>query len=375
MTESEKICNEIGVKFFCKDYVYQGLKYRDAKNNKIELCDGLFEYSEAYMALQIKERSKNTQGKSEEDWLKDVVYGVAAKQIINTINGIRSVKIEVRDLYQQRVQLHENYSIYPVIIFDNNKIQNYSKVIEVEGLKINVFRIDDYEKMMNSVSHPFDIFYYLSQRVNYISDSLPSLIISDLDNFQAIANIDGEDDFADFIMCMKYKGDFSFKVDALKILSIIEKFRKKQAKVNPHYKEILNVLQKIEPSHASRFMERFNYAWKVSHENKFDITKAMQIIVDNKKIDIIFCSIGTTPLCNVNHYEIICDAKQLQHKSDCVVLISFIGVENNECLIDWAYYEKKYVPDDKMFDCYEKLGMYNGTITREIFEQMCKGIN
>ena len=101
MTESEKLCNEIGAKFFCKDYVYQGLKYRDEKNNKLELCDGLFEYSEMYMALQIKERSKETNGKTEESWLSDVVYGVAVNQILNTIKGIKNIEIEVRDLFQQ----------------------------------------------------------------------------------------------------------------------------------------------------------------------------------------------------------------------------------------------------------------------------------
>ena len=67
MTKSERICNEIGVKFFCKDFDYQNLKYWDDKNNKIELCDGLFEYGKNYIALQIKERAKETHGKTEKD--------------------------------------------------------------------------------------------------------------------------------------------------------------------------------------------------------------------------------------------------------------------------------------------------------------------
>lgn len=375
MTESEKLCNEIGAKFFCKDYVYQGLKYRDEKNNKLELCDGLFEYSEMYMALQIKERSKETNGKTEESWLSDVVYGVAVNQILNTIKGIKNIEIEVRDLFQQRVLLHKDYSIYPVIVFKNNKIKEYEKVINVDGVKINIFSMNDYEKMMNAILHPFDIFYYLTQRANYITTSLPSIVISDINNIQAIANIGGEEDFANIIMYTKYKGDFSFKENALRILSIIENFRKKQSKVNPEYKNILNILQKIEPNCATGFMERFYYARIKAIEDKFDITKAIQLLIDDKKTDIVFCSIGKVPFKNPKNYEIICDAKQLQHKSDNMVLISFIGIDSDKFLIDWIYYEKQYEEDKEAYMCYDKLGLYDGRITRELFDEMCSNID
>lgn len=56
MTESERICNKIGEKFFSKDYVYENLKYINDANNKVELCDALFESSNMYLAIQIKER-------------------------------------------------------------------------------------------------------------------------------------------------------------------------------------------------------------------------------------------------------------------------------------------------------------------------------
>ena len=111
VTESERICNEIGVKFFCKDFVYQNLKYKDDKNNRIELCDGLFEYCENYIALQIKERAKESHGKKEEDWLKEIVYGKAVEQILKTINAIRERKITVKDMYQQNVDINQKYFI------------------------------------------------------------------------------------------------------------------------------------------------------------------------------------------------------------------------------------------------------------------------
>ena len=73
MTRSEQICNEIGAKFFCKEFVYENLKYYNATNNKVELCDALFEYASIYVPLQIKERSKVKGNKTEETWLRDIV--------------------------------------------------------------------------------------------------------------------------------------------------------------------------------------------------------------------------------------------------------------------------------------------------------------
>lgn len=98
MTQSERICNEIGSRFLCKDFVYENLKYYNDKNNKIELCDGLFKYCGTYIALQIKERDKSKTTKTNEEWLNEVVYGDAVSQIIKTING-HSFRINQRNKY------------------------------------------------------------------------------------------------------------------------------------------------------------------------------------------------------------------------------------------------------------------------------------
>ena len=78
---------------------------------------------------------------------------------------------------------------------------------------------------------------------------------------------------------------------------------------------------------------------------------------------------------NPKIYEIICDAKQLQHKSDNMVLISFIGIDSDKFLIDWIYYEKQYEEDKEAYMCYDKLGLYDGRITRELFDEMCSNID
>lgn len=101
MTRSEQICNEIGSKFFCKDFVYKNLKYYNDSNNRVELCDALFEYGGMYLALQIKERATIKGNKSTKDWLREVVYGQAVEQIKITIDAINDKHIQVNDVDKQ----------------------------------------------------------------------------------------------------------------------------------------------------------------------------------------------------------------------------------------------------------------------------------
>lgn len=372
MTESEKICNDIGAKFFCKDFVYQNLKYRDSKNNKIELCDGLFEYCKSYVALQVKERSKDTYGKSEESWLEDVVYDTAVKQILKTIDGIKNNKIIVRDMYQQKVELHKEYSVYPVIIFDNKKIDEYKMIVEINDQKINVFKLDDYEQMMNVLIHPFDILNYLQERTRMLKSSLPNFVFGENGDLSIFAHINSEKDFSAFFLNYVYEGDINKQNAALKLLNIIDKFRKTQSKVNNNYKKLLHILQMIEPKCAEAFMERFDYAMNKARENKFDITKTIQLIYENKKSEITFCSVGNQPI-KKSCYEVICYAKQLQHSSDIVILIAFT-CNNEDILIDWFYYDKDIIPDEKIKAMFDNLGMYNGTIDKNTFVKLCSNI-
>ena len=53
----------------------------------------------------------------------------------------------------------------------------------------------------------------------------------------------------------------------------------------------------------------------------------------------------------------ICDAKQQQQKADVILLISFIGSLDNNCQIDWIYYEKPFVEDPELLNEYIKNGI------------------
>lgn len=170
MNRSESICNELGAKFFCKDFVYENLKYYNSSNKKVELCDALFEYASIYVPLQIKERSKNKGAKSEESWLEEVVYGEAVKQVQATVNAIKNNDIVVNDLYHQPVQINKNNLIFPIIVFDNPLINEYQRIIinEAHSLAIHI---------RNLIAHRYEtnlgIFY---KKYKIISKSFDYLI-------------------------------------------------------------------------------------------------------------------------------------------------------------------------------------------------------
>lgn len=143
---------------------------------------------------------------------------------------------------------------------------------------------------------------------------------------------------------------------------------KKQA-FETAYKESQSL---VEPKIASDFMARFDYAWACACQNKFDYTKAIQVRLDGKSTSIVFFSIGRRELSSKDYYQILCDAKQQQHKADAVLLIVFIGNENGQCRNDWVYFEKEYVADDKVLKFYEEIGMFNGLMDFDIYEQLCE---
>lgn len=374
MTNSERICNEIGSKFFCKDFVYEDLKYYNETNNKVELCDALFEHGGMYLVLQIKERSQNKGKRSTEDWLSEVVYKQAVEQLITTIDAIKNKQIQVHDLYHQKVDIHNNNLIFPLIVFDNSEVISYKRSVNCNSTIIHVLSMVDYQSMMEVLVLPYDIFYYLQERSQWITDSggLPHIVVGENENISIIANIKTEKDFANFFKSYTYDGDATNRDNALKILAIIGSFRERQVKKSAQYKTILRLLQLIAPKDATGFMERFDYAWNASCNNRFDYSKAVQLVVDGKKTSIVFFSLGTSPFANKRFYEILCDAKLLQHKANSVLLICFIGDNTKRCQIDWFYYEREYVEEPSILEFYNEVGMFSGGVNREIFEDMCK---
>lgn len=359
MTRSEQICNDLGAKFFCKDYVFENLNYFNDHGNKVELCDGLFAFGDFYVAIQIKERVENN-GRSDENWLKKVVYEKAVNQVVETVKTIKTVQLKVNDKYHQSVDLNRSNIIFPIVVFENDSITDYTKTIQVNDVRINVFSLSDYRVMLETLMHPYDIVCYLEERfcwINKCNGHLPFFVLGEGEKTTIISRIKNEKDFSNFFSQYIYDGDKKARDDSLRILAIINSFREKQIKKCPDYKCILNLLQLIRPQMASAFIDRFKYSWDSACKNIFDYSKAIQLIVDNKKTSIVFCSVGTSPFEDKGIYTMICDAKQQQQHVDRILLIAFVGDNNNTCQIDWVYFEKPFIEEPEILIEYIKMGI------------------
>ena len=98
MTLSEQICQEINRKFYFDDFVLTNLFYTK-DGVKMEICDGLIEFQDIYIILQIKERSSSyNEYNNYSKWIEKKVYKKAVSQIKDTIhilqmNGVLLSKI------------------------------------------------------------------------------------------------------------------------------------------------------------------------------------------------------------------------------------------------------------------------------------------
>lgn len=365
MTNSEKVCNILGEKFFGKDFAFENLKNQTTNNE--ELCDGLFQYSNSYVILQIKERSLNKGNKSDEDWLKTTVHEQAMKQIINTIIAIRKGNIKVYDKYHKSEDIKAEYYLYPIIIFDNPSIVDYVKVQEInindEIFKVNIFSLTDYKIMMEVIVLPSDIINYLERRfeiLNKTNSKIPNTLICENKESIFLATGGDEEALASFFCNYIYSGDVVKKQKALELLAIINLFRNKQIKKHADYKNILLALQKIDSLHATSFMERWKVTWECAINNVFNISNGMHLCSQNSKdknISIMFVALGNPKFETIEKYKELCLLKQQQHKTDIVVLLAFNKINEKECFINWVYYEDKYVKNEDLIKLAEKIGL------------------
>lgn len=197
MTGSELQCTNALVDYFLKEFVYRDLYVYDGKHKK-ELCDGLVEFQDAYVIFQIKEKN----GSKDQDWLHKKVYKKAVSQIKDTIDMIRKMNsIEVESYSREKIILDSKKQIYPVIIFDSDDT-DYKQVhvsSQNSDLRINVFSMNDFVKVLESVAIPYDIVYYLELRSGFFEGKFPDLFINQIsDEITTISKIENEEGMIDY---------------------------------------------------------------------------------------------------------------------------------------------------------------------------------
>ena len=197
MTSSEMQCTNVLIDYFFKEFVYKNLYVYDGKQKK-ELCDGLVEFQDAYVIFQIKEKN----GSKAQDWLHKKVYRKAVSQIKDTIDMIKnSGEIEVESFSGEKIILVSTKQILPIIIFDSDDA-DYKQVYvssQDNALRINVFSMNDFVKMLDSIAIPYDIVYYLELRRSFFDGEFPDVFINHVnDEMTTIARIKDEEGMIDY---------------------------------------------------------------------------------------------------------------------------------------------------------------------------------
>lgn len=130
------------------------------------------------------------------------MYKKAVSQIKDTIDMIRNLgEIEVESFSGEKITLVSTKQIMPVIIFDSD--DNDYKQVHVSSqnnaLRINVFSMNDFVRMLDSIAIPYDIVYYLELRTSFFDGEFPEFFINHVnDEMTTIARIENEEGMIDY---------------------------------------------------------------------------------------------------------------------------------------------------------------------------------
>lgn len=171
MTGSELKTKLCATDKFLSRYVYSDITTIGDEHGNLELCDCLLEFLRAYIVIQIKEKDINGTS-SFENWFNEKVIKKAIRQIKDSIRQIDEDKYSFYcDGKELRINKTKEFKY--IIIFDAKDYDaNYRKYfITREGIEINIFSLEDFEKMLNNLVLPSDIFDFLEFRKKFYEET------------------------------------------------------------------------------------------------------------------------------------------------------------------------------------------------------------
>lgn len=364
MTFSEKICQEINRKFYFDDFVLTNLFYK-RDGVKMEICDGLIEFQDTYIILQIKEKLLNNNASDNiHKWLGKKVYKKAVSQIKGSINIIqREQDLIVEDMYGQIVKIDKSKKIVPVIIFNINGDIEYKKVYHSvsQNININVFSVRDYNIMMNILKMPIDITEYLVLRSKIFAGSNVDFIIDDSDeNWISVGQIKSETDFANYFIDSRIKNYSVDDIYTQSFLNIISKYHNKRTNNNFDYKQILNRMLCFDRLGAKCFMERWNLCWSDAKNRILRYKYRMVMQNEREKFGFLFISTqkGIDEDCDKFYFYISNLFVQRYELDTAIVIINYYESDGN-FLVNWLMLSKPFKPDLALKNTLKELNLWN----------------
>ena len=365
MTCSEQICQEINRKFYFDDFVLTNLFYTK-DGIKMEICDGLIEFQDIYIILQIKEKAANNDtDENNIKWLSKKVYKKAVSQIKDTIRILQNESsLVVEDMYGQTVEIDNSKKIIPVIIFKADDISEYRKVYHsaTDNININVFSVKDYQIMMDILKMPLDITEYLGLRAEIFETSNIDIIIDDSDeNWISMGQINSETDFANYFICSRIRDNSVDAIYTHDFLNIISKYHSKRTNNDPNYKQILNRMLCFDRLGAKYFMERWNKCWDDAKNNILRYQYRMVMQNEYEKFGFLFISAkkGIKEDCSDFYIYIGKLFVQKYELDTAIIIINYYEGDGN-FYVNWIMLSKPYSPDQILIQDLKELNLWNG---------------
>lgn len=347
MTGSELQCNNILIDYFFKEFVYRDLYFYKGKQ-KQELCDGLVEFQDAYVVFQIKEKRKSTA----QDWLQKKVYKKAVHQIKETIAMLQEGNvIQVESYTDEKVILDAKKKIMPVIIFDSDD-RNYKQIhtsSQEKDLRINVFSMCDFKKVLESISIPYDIVLYLEMRSAFFEGTFPDFFINNIsETMTSLARIENEDGLIDYYIAMK-NGNKFIDDNALEgfrfiIKSFQERLLDGELYNKEEYKETLKYLLKSNRNTIQDFMLRWQMC--VEHCMKKEETMHHFLIDTGNEVGYLYIT-ETSIIEEYEYIKFILQLFKYKFKLETVVGVLFNMINNEDYTVEWILISSENVYDEQ----------------------------
>lgn len=333
MTNSEKICEEIGNIFFYKELVKSNLIYITDKKEEKELADVLMRVDNYILAIQIKEKTSDNSDVNK--WLNSKVYKVAKNQIKETINEIKN-KINFKNEYNKNIiENIDSCIIIPIIIFDiGSSTIDYNKVYysESQNLVINIFDIKDFQIMCENLISPMELVRYLNERKEYVKNEI---LIFENKNKTIIGKTSSENALLNFY---SEKYELEHNTDNIKKLNIFNNyltlFEEHCILNKDNYEIFIKYLSSLFTKEIYCFIDRLNVIIEKGFKKQLYFNN--YIISENHKI--LFISLPKEKY-NLDFINFVCNVFMYYFKINNLLAIINYAIDSEKYELDFAMCE------------------------------------
>lgn len=351
MTKSELKITNYAIEYFFKEFVYKNLYFHDGKDKK-ELCDALIDFQDTYIIIQIKEKKDS---KSNE-WLQKKVYKKAVSQIKDTLQMLKSgICIEVESYTGEHITISSEKKILSMIIFDSDdtKYKQIHTSTTQHDLHINVFSIEDFKQVLDSLIVPYDIVSYLEMRATFFTDNLPDFFINNInDELATFSRIKDERGLLEYFLAL-ISGNKYIDLQALDNFQyIIKNFSDHLMTDNQNNslncKEILKNLINSDRNTVYEFMLR----WQVCVEHCMNKEDTITHFLINSSTNVGYLFLTELQIMDEHDFiDVLVRTFKYNFKLKTAIGVIFNMVNKDDYSVEWV----KLTYDEQHNDTYEKL--------------------